>query len=109
MSRLPNRYDDPLDDEDEIDIDEWMEMSDEEQDRELDTAMRQLSETYARLTPLQRYRGARRNALRLCIGWRQKLRDGFIPELSREYLRKAQIRLVKLRIERATGSYPGEA
>ena len=104
-----NRYRDPVEPDDEVDMDEWMAMSDAEQQREIDASMRALEEVYARLTPLQRYRGSRRRALGLCIGWRNHIRENFIPDFAREHLRKAQIRLVKLRIERATGAYPGEA
>jgi len=109
MTALPNRYADPVDEDDDIDMDDWLEMSEEEQDRLLDASMRQLEEAYRRLTPLQKYRISRRNRLRLCISWRNQIRNGFIVDLAREKLRDAQILLVKLRVERATGIKPGAA
>lgn len=104
-----NRYRAPVDPDDEIDMDLWMEMSDEEQERELAASMRELNDLYARLTPLQRYRGSRRSALRSCMNWRGIIRQNVFPDLAREQLRQAQIRLEKLRLERAFGIYPGDA
>jgi hypothetical protein len=93
--------------DDDIDMDEWMQMSDAEHDAVLEREMRIYYEWWDSLTPLQQYRHSRRRALEGCLVWRQSI--GIFGEGMREYLRQRQIRLVKLRVWRATGIYPGSA
>lgn len=109
MNKLPNRYRDSVEDDDDIDYEEWMDLPKQEQDRQLDAAMRELEEVYRQLTPLQIYRRSRRLALGHCITYRDMIRQGFVPDFAREQLRQTQIRMVKRRIERATGQRPGSA
>lgn len=106
-----NRYRDALidDEDDDIDMDEWMEMSDQEREHELDSSARQLQEVLDRLTPKQLYAHRRRSALASCMAWRGHIRKGFVPNIAKDFLRQTQIRMVKLRIFNTTGSYPGEA
>jgi hypothetical protein len=99
------------DQDDDVDMDLWMEMSDAEHDAILAYEIRRYNEWWDRLTPLQRYRSCRRSALDGCLVWR-KSHEQFGEGLSgffMEQLRNRQKRLVKLRIELATGSYPGSA
>lgn len=94
--------------DDDVAMEDWMQMSDAERDAILEREMRAYNEWYDRLTPLQRYRRSRGINVRLCRDWRRHLKTLEI-EVFREHLRSAQIRLLKLRIQRATGIYPGQA
>lgn len=99
MTEFPNRYDDPVDelDDDDDDFDLWMEMSEEEQDRELEASVRELNDFIKSMSAPQLYRWRRRNALRSCISQRNFIKSlGF--EFFREHLRSAQKRLVTIRI-----------
>lgn len=107
LSKLPNRYRDPEGDDGDMDL--YMEMSDEELEREEAAAIRELQEIAARMTPRQHYRASRRSCLRTCIGWRNMIRQNFVVDLARQELRNTQLRLAKLRIYHATGQYPGSA
>jgi hypothetical protein len=97
--------------DDDLDMDLWMEMTDAEREAILAHEMRQYNEWWDRLTPLQRYRHSRGRALEGCLIWRKSSRqfgDG-LTDFFHEQLRSRQRRLLKLRIQRSTGFYPGSA
>lgn len=107
-----------IDEDDDLDWDLWMEMTDAEHDAILARETRRYNEWWDSLTPLQQYRSsrrgaARRGALEGCLTWRKSIAwmgaanepGGFFDE----QLRNRQKRLVKLRIWRTTGVYPGSA
>jgi hypothetical protein len=109
MKQRGNRYDDrePDDEMDDVEWDEWMAKTDAEQNREVESSLRQYSEMLKGMTSAQLYRYRRRRSLRSCMSSRLIIREhGW--EFFREYLREAQIRLVRLRAERQ-GKQTGSA
>lgn len=96
-----------LDDEDEIDFDEWIEMSDAERDRIVDSAERQFHELYESWTPRQQFAWRRRMTLQNCLHTRRMIKANFVPELQAQWLRERQMRLVHLRAERHSGYHLG--
>lgn len=99
-----------IDDDDfEERFEEFCAMSEAEVDAALEREMAAYDKWYDSLTPLQQYRHSRRLAVENCRGWRKLTREN--PWMSGEYWnrqqRDRQIRLVKLRIWRVTGVYPG--
>ncbi len=97
------------DDEFEEQFEEFCRMTEEQVEAVLQREMAEYARWWDGLTPLRRYRIGRRGALRSCRNWRKLVRQGWCVELFTEYLRDGQKRLLKLRIERATGTYPGSA
>ncbi len=97
--------------DDDLDWDEWMEMSDAEHEAILAREMRLYNEWWDSLTPLQQYRRSRATALEGCLIWRKTIRqfNAGPGDFFWEQLRQRQLRLVKLRVWRATGTYPGSA
>ena len=88
--------------------DEWLEMSDAEQEAVLAAEMRAY-ESYLDQMPLdQRIRHHTRNCLETCAKWRKLLVENDFS-FAREHLKQCQLRLLKLRIWRQTGNYPGSA
>lgn len=108
MAPSSNRYADDDDGDDDFDMDEWMELTEAEQDAEVESSMRQFEESWNRLTPLQQYRIRRRNALRGCLSMRIMRQQMGCHDMFTRYLRERQINLVQLRMERA-GVTPGRA
>ncbi len=105
--KLLDREDDGMDD---ADWDEWMQLPEEEIDARVERAEREYFEWLDNLTPDQRYRYDRQRAVEACIKWRKLCRNaGLIGEFWTSQLRERQMRLLKLRIWRATGTYPGSA
>ncbi len=95
--------------DDDLDMDLWMEMTDAEHEAILAHEMRRYNEWWDKLTPLQQYRVNRRSAIEGCLVWRRSIRAGWTGEFFDGQLRNRQIRLLKLRIWRSTGVYPGSA
>lgn len=90
------------DEDDDLDWDEWMAMTDDQQEAVLDRAWRAYDE-WCRRTPLRvRQRRHIRDALARCVRVRGLGAPPFI-------LKRMQISLVKARLWRQTGIYPGEA
>jgi arsenate reductase-like glutaredoxin family protein len=105
--------DDMLDDD--LAMEEWMAMTDEQQDAFLNREMKAHEDWYNALSTANKIRVDTRNALRRIMENRERLRR---PELCtidhvvglwKEGIRRNQRRLVKIRIWRSTGIYPGEA
>ena len=99
--------------DDALDWDEWMELSDAEQEAIVDREMAAYSRWYDGLTLAGQIAHCRRGTLDNCRSARRLIRLPHCPEIirrtSRESLKAAQVRLLKIRIWRATGSRPGSA
>jgi hypothetical protein len=94
---------------------EWMGMTDAQQHAEIEREMSKYERWYDSLTLAQQVRVETRNALRRIRENRGRLRDPslctieYAVGLWKEGIRRNQRRLVKIRIWRSTGVYPGEA
>lgn len=97
-----------MSDDDDTDMDEWMAMSEAEQERELQAAMNQYDEWYSRLSFAERVALSRHRTVALCLKWRRLIREHDMDFL-RDQLRQSQVRLLKIREWRRTGSYPATA
>lgn len=98
------------DDDDEEEFERFMSLSDEEQDEEVDAALREHKEWWRSLTPAQQFAVRRGRAVETCARWRKLIRDNpHLAELFSENLRTSQKNLVALRFERRTGIAPGRA
>lgn len=97
---------------DDVDYEEFLELSDEEAERRCQVAMRQYNEWYDSLTFQQRIAYARRTVLKTCKRWR-KLRRTFgndgMNDFWTKHLRERQVRLLQIREWRRTGIEPGKA
>lgn len=106
---------DTVDDDDfEERFEEFNKMTEAQQEAEIAREMAAYNEWWDGLTPLRRYRISRRSALEGCMVWRRTIRSlGGEPRDPDDFfvqqLRQRQKRLLKLRIERATGVRPGTA
>lgn len=94
-------------DDDALDMDDWMAMSDSEQEAEVQRSMGEYAKWYDALSVADQQHVRIRSALRLAVRWRRLRRDLHV-EIASEYLKKSQMRLLKLRAWRQTGIYPGE-
>ncbi len=98
---------------DDLDWDEWMGLSEAEQEAALDREMAAYNRWYDGLTLAGQIAHGRRRALDNCRSARRLIRIPSCPEIvrqtARERLKAAQVRLLKIRIWRATGSRPGSA
>ncbi|KAB7784056.1 hypothetical protein [Methylorubrum populi] len=99
--------------DDALDWDEWMGLSEAEQEAAVDREMAAYSRWYDGLTLAGQIAHCRRAALDNCLSSRRLIQASYCPEIirqsSREQLKAAQVRLLKIRIWRATGSRPGSA
>jgi hypothetical protein len=94
-------------DEDDLDWEEWMEMSDEQHEAILDRMMKQHEANLARLNRLQLYQYYRARRLELCLKQRKMAREW--PEIFGPMLRSTQRRLVEARVEYWTGAEVGHS
>lgn len=85
--------------------DRWMELSEEEQDRELEIGIRRYEERIASLTLDQQYRHHRRSCLKSCLRRRDIAKAMGNPDWTRQLLKDCQKRLLKIRDWRRTGVY----
>lgn len=88
-------------DDDDIDLDDWIAMSDAEQDRELASAMNQYNEMIDRMSRDEYLAYRRRRNLDLCLQIRKSLRAFPGLVIFQNNLRATQRRLLMLRMERA--------
>lgn len=107
MPTKDNRYAEPVDEDKEAaDMEEFFELSAAEQDRAIQKSWRELVEASNQTPPARMQAIRRRNCLRHCMSCRLLLRQhpdwGFLKKM----LKEAQMRLVKVRVWRATGHYP---
>lgn len=107
--------DDPDMLDDDAAMEEWLALSDAEQDAEVERAMAEHMRWWNSLTIQQQMAVDTRNALRRIIENRARLRDPklctieYVVGLWKDGIRRNQKRLVKIRVWRSTGVYPGEA
>ena len=101
--------------DDDLDWEEWMAMSDAQQDAFLNRQREEYTRRLRSMTIPQQVAHHRHFVLQLIKDNRRRLRDPnlntieIINNLWRDGIRRGQIRLVKLRIWRETGVYPGKA
>jgi len=97
----------------ELDWDEWMSLTDAQIDARVDREMNEYVRWYDRLTLGGQIAHCRRMALDNCRSTRRLIRLPHCPEIiretSRERLKAAQVRLLKIRVWRTTGIQPGDA
>jgi hypothetical protein len=94
-------------DDEDLEWEEWMEMSDEQHDAILDREMKKYEAGLKRLNRLQLYQYYRSRRLDLCLKQRAMARDW--PEIFGPMLRSTQRRLVEARIEYWTGAQVGHS
>jgi hypothetical protein len=94
---------------DDAEWERWLSLTVVQQEAEIAAAERDYMRWWNSMTAAQQFRHRRRSWLDLCKRWRGHIRRDFVPEVATEHLRHAQIALVKLRYERRTGIYPGDA
>lgn len=88
---------DPLDDDAEMA--RWMALSDEEQDRELESAEREHAAWWSTLDWRQQYFVRRRSLLETCAGWRLNIAKMDLP-VFRQHLKRCQMLLADARAVR---------
>lgn len=86
---------------DEVDWDEWVAMTEAQQDREMVSAVNQYNEMIDRMSRAEYAAYRRREALELCRSIRKNLRAFPGISIFEESLRRTQRRLLVLRMERA--------
>ena len=96
---------------DDLDWEEWLEMTDEQQEAALDREFRQLLAVEDRMPRPMLYAVRRASILKTCMGWRRHRISFKGAPFTTEYLRKSQMCLVRLRAWRTTGyrQWPGRA
>ena len=96
---------------DELEWEEWLEMTDEQQEAAIDREFRQLLAVEDRMPRPTLYAVRRRSILQTCLGWRKHRRTFDGADFTTEYLRRSQMCLVRLRAWRDTGyqRWPGAA
>lgn len=99
------------DDDDELLWEEFMKMSDDQIEAELERLVKEQNEWFEAMPFLEQYRYCRRRAVENCLRWRKLLRENawMQGEFGDSHLRDRQVRLVKLRIWFSTGMMPGSA
>lgn len=95
---------------DDPEMDDWLALTDEQQDAELATAERQYNEFIDSMSLLEQYRYFRRSAVVGASQARRLMTDHpFMAKVMREQLKRRQIGMVKLRHWHRTGVYPPDA
>ena len=114
MSGFANRYDPPKTENEQIasdlEFEEMLEMTDEERDRLVDVEMQKYVKSRNAASPQTIYRCDRHSALASCIRARNIIRNWYVGDepvpadhFTRDMLKSAQMRLVRLRASRAAG------
>jgi hypothetical protein len=100
--------------EDDLEWEDWLAMSDEQQEDLLNREMNELQRRLDAMSIQDQVAHHRHFVLESIIKNRQRLRDPktnhveIICDLWRKHIRNSQVRLLKLRVWRETGTYPGE-
>jgi hypothetical protein len=100
--------------DDDIDMDEWMKFSDEQMEAILAREVAQYNRLYDAMTLKQQITYETRSALRRIMENRIRLSNPtlctieYVTQMWRDGLRRNQRKLLKIRIWRQTGVYPGE-
>jgi len=92
---------------DDLEMEEWLALSDGQQQVMLDRKMAAFKRWFDRLSTAEQITYCTRRALKNCAQWRRLMRRLPAGGWSREHLRTIQMRLLKLRTWRQTGVYPG--
>lgn len=102
-----------IDDDDDFEerFEEFCAMTEAEQEAELAREMAAYDRWINSMTPIELYRFHRRSAVFGCKTWRNTIEmlKAEPGSIFHDFLRERQKRLLKLRIERATGIRPGTA
>lgn len=102
-----------VEDDDDLGMEEWMEMTDEQQEAMLVRLNEEAAEAaaqWAARTPLiEQYRYYRARRLKNLLRWRSLIRRMPMGEFGIEHLKQLQIGLLKLRTFLETGHYPTDA
>ena len=99
------------DDDHDLDMEEWFEMTDAQHDAVLDREMAAHTRWWNSLSTAEQIASSRRRAVKNCLSWRRSVSkfgvamNGFWLE----QLRLRQTRLLKIRAWRVSGVYPGDA
>jgi len=114
MSAFANRYDPPKTDDEQaasdLEFEEMLEMTEEERDRLVEVEAQKYVQARNAASPRTIYRCDRHSALASCITARNLIRSWYVSgdpvpddHFTRDMLRAAQLRLVRLRASRAFG------
>ena len=99
---------------DDIEWEEWLELTDDQQEAIIDREMAALQRKLDAMTVAQQVAHHRHFTLESIRENRARLhnpklaRIEIIDQLFRESIRRSRLRLLKLRIWRSTGTYPGQ-
>lgn len=92
---------------DDLEMEEWMAMTDEEQNHALEVASAEYVRWWNRLSTAAQIRVRRSECLEGCATMRRAMKTvGALPILQ-EMLKQRQVTLLKIRAWRSTGIYPG--
>lgn len=98
---------------DDLEMERFLSLTEEQQEAELQAEMAAYSRWYDSLSLPGQIAHCRNIALSNCRAARRLIRLAHCPEIirqsARERVKSAQVRLLKIRIWRATGTRPGEA
>lgn len=97
------------DDDDELDFEEFMSMSDAQADALHDRLMKEYGEMLDRMTPRQLYQYRRQRTLNLILKQRRLAKEFPGIDIFQTHLRSSQRRLLTWRIEYRTGVRAGHA
>jgi hypothetical protein len=99
---------------DDLEWDEWMKLTDDQQEAIIDREMKELEDALEAMTVPQQVAHHRHFCLLNIVRARKFLRNPemrrveVIDEHFKGSIKRSQVRLLKLRSWRATGTYPGE-
>lgn len=102
------------DDDEELDMEEFMKLTDEEGEAACEREMKKYNDWFASLSRDQQVRYLRHRALKTILENRNRLKNPdlciipYVVELWKDGVRRGQRNLLKVRHFRATGIYPGE-
>lgn len=85
--------------DDDAEMDRWMRLTDEQQDKEVEAACREHDEWWNTLDWRQQYAVRRRSLLGTCAGWRRTIAKMDMP-VFRKHLKRCQMLLADARAQR---------
>jgi len=98
----------------DLDWDEWLELTDDQQEAIIDREMAALQRKLDAMTIAEEVAHHRHFNLKSIRENRARLRNPVLAQIEvinqvwRDHIRRSQLRLLKLRVWRSTGTYPGE-
>lgn len=93
--------------DDDVEMERWMALTDEQQDAEVERAMAEYFAWLDRMSLAEQYANHRRSAVERQRKWRRLIRDHGLGDWATEHVTHTQIYMVKLRAWRSTGIWPG--